>query len=82
MNANTPLGEVKRTARGFEIINFRDRYNANCSLQQSSLAEFEPPGSSAVWLGVGEARMHINVAQTKALVAVLEQWIASGSFAE
>jgi hypothetical protein len=92
----TPLGRVEKTSRKFEIITFKDRYGTPCSLQQSSLADTEPPGSSAVWLGVdrqvvrhdgmfdeaNQTRMHIDLKQAKALVAVLEQWIASGSFTE
>lgn len=50
------LGAVGRTQRGFEIIEFTDRYGEKCSLQASSLAEYEKPGTSAVWLGVADAR--------------------------
>ena len=35
------------TARGFEVLRFKDRYNEECSLQESSLAT-----EAAVWLGV------------------------------
>ena len=93
---NTPLGKIERTRREFQIIKFRDRYDTPCSLQQSSIADYEPPGSSAVWLGVdrqevqhdgifdpaNQTRMHIDLKQAKALVAVLEQWIMSGSFTD
>jgi len=82
LSKQTPLGEIKHTARNFEIINFKDRYHTSCSLQQSSLAESEQPGASAVWLGVDDARMHIDLKQAKALVAVLEMWIETGRFAE
>lgn len=113
----TPLGNVEKTERGFAFINFTDRYGALCSLQQSSLADYEPPGTSAVWLGVENpepkilaadaaklgvkteertswipyplpkevlinTRMHLDLNQAKALVAVLGMWIASGEFAE
>ena len=95
----TPLGVVAYTSRSFEIICFRDRYGTPCSLQQSSLADFEPPGSSGIWLGVdwqtrphdgiedagvrvSQTRMHIDLAQAKALVAVLETWIKCGTFHE
>lgn len=30
------LGDVKKTSRGFEIIMFKDSYDMDCSLQQSS----------------------------------------------
>jgi hypothetical protein len=42
--------KVGRTQRGFEMIEFKDRYKVGCSLQQSSLATEE-----AVWLGVNDA---------------------------
>ena len=53
------LGTVDHTSRGFEIIEFEDRYGHKCSLQQSSLAEVERPGWSAVWLGVNDAEPKI-----------------------
>jgi len=71
---------VEHTLRGFEIIEFTDRYDSECSLQQSSLAEFEPPGSSAVWLGVDDDRMHLDVEQVKTLIARLQAWLDTGSF--
>ncbi len=74
------LGPVIRTDRGFQIINFIDRYGHTCTLQQSSLADFTMPGSSAVWLGIGKDRMHIDYEQVKLLCKTLETWIQSGSF--
>jgi len=93
---NTPLGKLELTERQFEIIHFQDRYRTPCTLQQSSLAEFNPPGSSAVWLGVdrqqgqhdglfdqaNQTRMHLDLKQVKALIAVLEMWVETGKFAE
>lgn len=49
-----PLGEKTYTRRGFEIIEFRDINWIQCSLQASSLAEREEPGTSAIWLGCNE----------------------------
>jgi hypothetical protein len=74
------LGKVKTTGRGFEIITFKDRYDCDCSLQQSSLAEYELPGSSAVWLGTDKDRMHLDRKQVKALIEVLSLWLETGSF--
>lgn len=74
------LGRVEVTERGFEIIEFTDRYNKKCQLQQSSLAEFELPGSSAVWLGIENERMHLDVEQVKKLINTLNQWIETASF--
>lgn len=50
------LGKVGRTNRGFELVEFEDRYQIPCSLQASSLADYERPGTSAVWLGPNDAR--------------------------
>lgn len=74
------LGPITHTARGFQTISFRDRNGQECSLQQSSLADFEPPGSSAVWLGVGGSRMHLDLARVSALYAVLGTWLKEGRF--
>jgi hypothetical protein len=46
---NPPLGKTKKTERGFDLIEFKDRYDAACSLQQSSLAS-----ESAIWLGIDD----------------------------
>lgn len=53
------LGRVAKTHRGFEIIEFKDRYDATCSLQMSSLAEYTEPGISAVWLGIDDAKPQV-----------------------
>lgn len=50
------LGRVKRTARGFQLIEFKDYYDTPCSLQASSLAHYEQPGISAVWIGPDDAK--------------------------
>lgn len=54
------LGKQTATQRGFPIVEFTDCYGEKCSLQASSLAEREQPGTSAVWLGVDavNARVH------------------------
>ena len=45
---------MNRTARGFAIEEFIDRYGARCSLQKSSLAM-----EDCVWLGQDEIRPRI-----------------------
>ena len=45
------LGPVTKTSRGFEVVAFVDRYGVKCTLQASSLADNDKPGTSAVWLG-------------------------------
>lgn len=88
------LEKVDHTNRGFELIKFKDAYGMPCSLQQSSLAEYEQPGSSAVWLGSDldelpvdhvtgnkkTARMHLKVEQVEELITRLQAWVQSGSF--
>ena len=80
---NKTMEKVETTERGFEFINFADIYGLNCSLQQSSLAECEQPGASAVWLGIrGLHRMHLNRELAQELIEVLVQWLNTGSFQE
>lgn len=55
------LGEVTRTGRGFEMVEFEDCYGVKCTLQASSLAIYEEPGTSAVWLGPDHANPRILV---------------------
>lgn len=74
--------EIKTTERGFELVEFEDYYGQHCSLQQSSLALYEQPGASAIWFGVGSARMHLSLEQVKALLPLLNNWVEGGSFRE
>lgn len=60
-----PLGKVERTDRGFECILFKDSLGENCRLQQSSLAEYEKPGTSAVWIGSADADPRIMASQAR-----------------
>jgi hypothetical protein len=54
--------KIKRTSRGFQLIEFTDIYGTKCSLQQSSLAKYVQPGSSAVWLGPDDPNPKILIA--------------------
>ena len=56
--------KITKTHRGFQIINFNDLYGAPCSLQQSSLAKYAQPGSSAVWFGPDNADPKIMASKT------------------
>ena len=56
VSVKSGLGSVETTARGFEIIEFADFDGQKCSLHESRLAEYEKPGTSAVWIGVQDAR--------------------------
>ena len=74
------LGKTEHTYRGFEFIGFKDRYDTPCSLQASSLADYEQPGISAVWLGDVKARMHLDRKQVEALITHLTKWLKDGTF--
>jgi hypothetical protein len=47
---------MDKTARGFGIFSFIDRYNSKCSLQKSSLAT-----EDCIWLGVDDANPQLFV---------------------
>ena len=72
--------KIEETQRGFQIINFTDKYGKECSLQQSSLAEYDIPGTSAIWFGRDKNRMHIDRKQLKKLMKHLKKWIKKGKF--
>jgi hypothetical protein len=86
----TPLGQVRLNAAQFEVIGFADFYGRACQLEQDSLADFTPAGSSALWLGRldpgGNSRqdtlMLLKLDQVKALIATLEMWVDRCSFDE
>ncbi len=76
--------EAKVTGRGFGLVEFRDRNGQECTLQQSSAAfvdgEDHEPGAGAIWLGVGDERMHLSRADTLGLVEFMIRWMATGNF--
>ena len=53
------LGKQKKSGRGFPLIEFKDHYGTPCSLQASSLALYEQPGISAIWLGCDDAQPRV-----------------------
>ena len=61
------LGQERKTIRGFSVVEFTDRYGVACSLQASSLAECDKPGTSAVWLGPDEPNPKILASQAARL---------------
>lgn len=73
------MWNVQTSQRGFEYIKFQDHNGQECSLQQSSLAIYEEPGTSAVWLGTDEERMHLTRSQVKQLIVHLKRWIEDGT---
>ena len=74
------IPRLERTQRGFQFLEFKDRYDLPCTLQQSSLADYEPPGTSAVWLGSGADRMHLDRQRVAWLVEQLQHWLTTGEF--
>lgn len=79
--------EVTRNIRGFEIVDFTDRNGAPCSLQQSSAVgdyddAYDRPGTSMVWLGAGDLRMHLDREMVSELIGLLRRWLETGSFQE
>jgi len=72
--------KIASTARRFEIIQFQDINFHKCTLQQSSLALYTQPGSSAIWLGRGDTRMHLHKDLLEDLLPHLNQWFETGSF--
>lgn len=72
------------TPRGFERCDFMDDTGTACSLQASSAIgdrpeAMEQPGTSFVWLGSDEDRMHLDRERVAELVARLSAWLATGS---
>lgn len=73
--------KIEYTGRGFELIRFHDGYGLECTLQQSSATDcVRAPGATAVWLGTGDTRMHLDREMVEALVANLRAWLDTGSF--
>jgi len=76
---------LTETDRGFALVEFKDRYGNECSLQKSSLAT-----EDCCWLGVStdhngvhlNARMHLTQAQVKALLPFLECFVETGELYE
>ena len=57
------LGKQKKNCHCFPLVEFRDYYDKPCSLQASSLAICQRPGTSAVWLGVDDAQPRVLASQ-------------------
>lgn len=65
--------KLEKTLREFAVARFRDRYNEECSIQKSSLAE-----QDCIWLGVHEKRMHLTQAQVAELLPLLQHFVETG----
>lgn len=60
------------------MAQFEDLYDRGCSLQESSIAILEQPGAGAIWLGVGDDRMHLSRPLVKELIVALVEWLDTG----
>jgi len=88
--AECELGEVRKSSRGFQYVEFIDRHGMKCGLQQSSAicGEYDDamdrPGTSYVWLGIegntDYPRMHLSRMDVAALIETLGRWLDTGSF--
>ena len=58
----------KKTERGFDIAEFKDTYQQDCSVQVSSCVE------PRLWVGCGDDRMHLSPIQCLALAEALREW--------
>ena len=80
---DVPLGVLRYTQRGFQLIEFHDLNGETCILQQSSRYA-DPPGTGAIWLGVetdrGKSSMHLNTDQVRELIQALQSWLETGYF--
>jgi hypothetical protein len=72
----------KSTSKGHILGQFKDRFGADCTIQESSY-----PDEACLWLGVevdsgGDAvpngRMHLNQAQAQELIEVLRYFVNEG----
>jgi hypothetical protein len=72
-----------KTERGFSIITFKDYYDAECSIQKSSLAT-----KDAIWIGINDSgpkvlssnstRMHLTREQVDELLPILQNFVDTG----
>lgn len=47
---NKKMGKLKKTSRGFQVRSFQDSKGVECSIQQSSIADYD-----AIWIGCNDA---------------------------
>ena len=81
--------KIRKTSRGFDYVQFTDKYEQRCSLQKSSLAT-----EDCIWLGVENTgpniseggkfnvniptRMHLNQKQVVELLPYLHNFVNTG----
>lgn len=60
---------------GWGYIVFQDSFGQVCSIQEDSVADYVPPGSSALWIGKDSNRMHLHLVGVKWLIGELQTWV-------
>lgn len=77
--------KFRLTERGFARYDFKDRYNEECSIQKSSLAD-----EDCLWLGCNHetihdklntpcgARMHLTQEMAAMLIPILDHFVKTG----
>lgn len=72
-----------KSEKGFDMYDFMDTSDQECSLQKSSDAI-----TPKIWLGVDysphtqkQARMHLDQLQAKALIPILQRFVDTGEIA-
>lgn len=79
MTQQDKLMNEDKTGRGFDLVNFIDDYNHECSLQKSSSAEDEK-----IWLGMDKAdtngygRMHLTREHVRQILPYLHRFVETG----
>lgn len=67
--------DIKTTdVNGLQRVSFKDRYDQDCNIQDSSLAD-----EACIWLGRYGARMHLTQEQAKTLLPYLVNFIENGT---
>ena len=80
--------QVKKTGRGFSLIEFKDTKGEDCSIQKSSLAD-----ADYLWIGMDRApaphlghelspRMHIDQETAAQLIEVLTTFVNTGDICQ
>ena len=64
------LFKISNTNRGFAVIEFKDRYDKDCSIQISSLAT-----ENCLWMGIKPDRMHVTRDMAKGFIKILTKWL-------
>lgn len=67
--------KITQPKGGLDTIQFKDKYNENCSLQKSSLASCD-----AIWFGINgdNSRMHLTQKQVESLLPYLTTFVETG----